>query len=598
MPIVTREELLRLEQVRKNPDSIKLAGKKVLCQRKLIDFMEAFWHVLHPGKQLKRGWALEAICDHLEGVTAGHIKHLLINVPPGFSKSMATNVFWPAWEWGPKRKPHLQYLSAAYSDALTERDNWRARTLMGHPEYEALWGDVFSFDKGDPDGRVKFVNNKKGHKVATSVKGMATGERGDRLIADDPHNVLQSESEAIMLEAIKWFTEAWPTRTNDEDAAFIVIMQRVHENDIANLCVELGFTHLCIPMRFEDDHPHRWFGGGHIAHQAVRAAVEKIEAEAKAKGEELSRGQAYDKFLMADDYEDVVAQPGYIGDGEQYLVSHAPQYGKGDPRQEDGELAFPELFTPERVARQERKMKIRDVQYAISGQLQQRPVPRGGGEITRDCIIWVEAKDVPAGGTPVVAGWDLAGSTGKKSPYTSVTVGKYGPDGVLYIMYNHSERIDAGKIDEHIKTKAVEFRELHRFGRVKHSLPQDPGQAGKYQKQAVSKKLRGHWFRFSSESGDKVQRFKPVLSQFQAKNVRLVRGLVSKKYVDNLLKFPAGRYKDDADSTSRMDMELTTQSGKDSGSKLTKQHIQIHQSDEDDIESTFGLDDVTSDRHN
>ena len=72
------------------------------AERKLRRFVELVWNVLEPNRPFVSGWAVEAICEHLEAVTAGQIRRLLINVPPGFMKSLSTDVFWPAWEWGPK----------------------------------------------------------------------------------------------------------------------------------------------------------------------------------------------------------------------------------------------------------------------------------------------------------------------------------------------------------------------------------------------------------------------------------------------------------------------------------------------------------------
>ena len=86
--------LLTLDDVR--------AAKKELASRSLAEFAKQAWHVLEPGTELKWGWVLDAICEHLEAVTAGEIKRLLANVPPGSMKSLLTGVIWPAWEWGPR----------------------------------------------------------------------------------------------------------------------------------------------------------------------------------------------------------------------------------------------------------------------------------------------------------------------------------------------------------------------------------------------------------------------------------------------------------------------------------------------------------------
>src|SRR4030095_3616130 len=71
------------------------------CRGGLIHFVRYFWHILEPKTRFVEGWPLEAICEHLEAVTFGEITKLLMNVPPGFMKSLLTDVLWPAWEWGP-----------------------------------------------------------------------------------------------------------------------------------------------------------------------------------------------------------------------------------------------------------------------------------------------------------------------------------------------------------------------------------------------------------------------------------------------------------------------------------------------------------------
>src|SRR5215475_3218538 len=86
----------------------------------LIDFVRYFWPVIEPETKLVEGWLLEAICEHLEAVTLGKVTRLLINVPPGSMKSLMTQVFWPAWEWGPMSLAHHRYVTFSYSSGLTE----------------------------------------------------------------------------------------------------------------------------------------------------------------------------------------------------------------------------------------------------------------------------------------------------------------------------------------------------------------------------------------------------------------------------------------------------------------------------------------------
>lgn len=218
----------------------------------LLNFVRYFWDVLEPQTEFVEGHALEAICRHLEAVTFGDIKRLLINVPPGFMKSLLTDVFWPAWEWGAMDMPHLRYVAFSYAAGLTERDNGKFRDLITSHKYQELWGHRFKTRKV---GEVKITNDKTGSKLATSVGGIGTGERGDRTILDDPHNVKEGESDAVRGETVRWFRESLSSRLNNmEESAIIVIMQRVHESDVSGTILENGFAdyvHLMIPMEYD-----------------------------------------------------------------------------------------------------------------------------------------------------------------------------------------------------------------------------------------------------------------------------------------------------------------------------------------------------------
>lgn len=217
----------------------------------LIHFVRYFWHVLEPNAEFKEGWALYAICQHLEAVTRGEITRLLMNVPPGFMKSLLTDVFWPAWEWSAMGRPDLRYVTFAYAASLTERDNNRMLMLIRSRDFQEMWGHVFGITKA---GTEKLGNDKTGWKIATSVKGVGTGERGDRVVVDDPHNVKDGESEAIRSETVRWFRESLSDRFNNmEEGVLIVIMQRVHEDDVSGAIISHGmnYCHLMIPMEYD-----------------------------------------------------------------------------------------------------------------------------------------------------------------------------------------------------------------------------------------------------------------------------------------------------------------------------------------------------------
>ena len=223
--------------------------ERELCSRSLAEFAKRAWHVLEPAAELKWGWALDAICLHLEAVTDGRITRLLMNVPPGSMKSLLTGVIWPAWEWGAKNMPEMRYIGTAHEETLAIRDSRKCRDLIKSEWYQKLWPIELSRDL---DGKREFGNTKKGIRQARSFTSM-TGVRGDRIILDDPISA-DSANSASKLEACRIaFTETLPTRVNSEKSAIVVVMQRLNEKDVSGIIKEmdLPYVHLFIPMRFE-----------------------------------------------------------------------------------------------------------------------------------------------------------------------------------------------------------------------------------------------------------------------------------------------------------------------------------------------------------
>jgi predicted phage terminase large subunit-like protein len=216
---------------------------------KLINFVRYFWDVLEPVEPFVDGWVLQGLCDHLEAVTHGDIKRLLANVPPGFMKSLLTDVFWPAWEWSAMDMPHLRYVAFSYAAHLTERDNNKFLMLLQSKKFQDMYGDKFGLVE---QGKVKVSNDKTGSKFASSVDGVGTGERGNRVILDDAHNIREAESQAVRSSTVQWVREAMSNRLNNMARDSIVaIMQRSHEDDASNTLIDLDYVHYNVPMEYD-----------------------------------------------------------------------------------------------------------------------------------------------------------------------------------------------------------------------------------------------------------------------------------------------------------------------------------------------------------
>jgi len=240
-----KRELLQLLEIKHEREQLKK------CQS-LVEFIKQAWHVLEPSHPYIHGWHMDVLCEHLGAVTSGDITRLLINVPPGTMKSLATSVFWPAWEWGPKGLVNTRVIGASHEEGLAVRDTMKMRRLISSDWYKSRW-PLAAEMTADQNMKTYFENTSGGWRQSCPVTSM-TGRRGDRVILDDPQSVEDAYSPAKLETANRVFRETLPTRVNSpEKSAIIVIMQRLNVKDVSGeiLSSDLGYEHLCLPMEYE-----------------------------------------------------------------------------------------------------------------------------------------------------------------------------------------------------------------------------------------------------------------------------------------------------------------------------------------------------------
>lgn len=476
-----RDEIDAGRQVAGRP----LEEDKEKAERSLFEFVRLMWPVLEPGRALVDGWGIRAIIEHLEAVTNGQIKHLLINCPPGFMKSRLLSIFWPAWEWGPRRMPELRILGVSYSEDLAKRDNRLCRNLIESVPYQQLWGDVFQIAR-DQRAKDRFANDRTGFRIASSLTGL-TGERGDHVVIDDPHDVKKMESEVTRLTSRRDFAEVVPSRVQRPGISSIVVCgQRVHVEDVSGLILdhpELGYEHLEIPMHFDP----------------ARRKTTSI--------------------------------------------------GWTDPRRVEGELAWPERMPASYIEKVLKPhLMVVGGDYAVRAQLEQQPIPRGGGMFKVALAPIVD--EPPAEPLLTVRAWDLAASKKRDSPYTvgvRMSVDRTPTGGFCW----HVEHVVRLQGLPHEVDAAMSAAARGDGPGVVQDVPQDPGQAGKAQIRAIASNLRGFQMVSSPESGDKEVRASGFASQWNAGNVRLVRGPWNDAFKAELELFPMGHWKDQVDACSR-----------------------------------------------
>lgn len=444
-----------------------------IAKRSLADFCQMAWHVLEPATPIKWGWALDAMCEHLEAVHTGEIKRLLMNVPPGMMKSLLTGVFFPAWEWGPCGSASLRYLTTAHKEPLAVRDNMKCRRLIQSEWFQERWPLQLT---GDQNAKTKFENVATGFRESMSFKSL-TGSRGDRVIIDDPLSVDDAFSQPALEAAEKTFLEAVPSRVNNENSAIIVIMQRLHEKDVSGVILErdLGYTHLMLPMRFEP----------------ARRCVTSI--------------------------------------------------GFSDPRTKDGELLFPERFSERQVKELESTMGS----YATAGQLQQRPVPDGGGLFKNEWFKFWTPETLPEKFEAMVMSWDMAFKETATSDFVVGQVwGRKG--GNFYLLDQVRDRLDF------VKTKRAFVELAEKWPKVLRKLVEDKAN-GPAIISSLKDDISGIVPITPKES--KEARASSVTPLFEAGNVYFpppdLYPWVKKDLIPEFLSFPAGAHDDAVDSCTQ-----------------------------------------------
>jgi len=233
----------------------ELAERDALAS--LAWFVRLLWPVVEPAR-LEWSWHMQAVCDALQEVADGRIKRLVINIPPGFSKSLLTSVFYPAWQW--LTRPATRTLFLSHDADLSTRDSRRMRILILSAEYRRLLARAKQdwTLSADQNQKVNFENTARGFRYCGSLTSGIIGKRGDGIVIDDPHDAKDvtvgspDQVRARLDEVLTIFSQTLQTRLNDQrTGSIIVIMQRLHESDLAAHCLSEGYHRLILPMRYD-----------------------------------------------------------------------------------------------------------------------------------------------------------------------------------------------------------------------------------------------------------------------------------------------------------------------------------------------------------
>lgn len=228
------------------------------CRRSFFYFVQTFWHIIIPEEPIYN-WHIEYLCKELQSIVEKVAKReskdydLIINIPPGTSKSTIVTVMLPVWAW--VLDDTIRSLTASYSQSLSTDHSLKSRDIIRSDEFKSLFPHISI--KKDQDNKTHYKNDSGGERYATSVTGTITGFHAHLLIVDDPLNPKEAASEADRTTANNFMDVTLSTRKVSKSVTpTILVMQRLHQKDCTGNWLEKEgkkVKHICLPGELSKD---------------------------------------------------------------------------------------------------------------------------------------------------------------------------------------------------------------------------------------------------------------------------------------------------------------------------------------------------------
>lgn len=226
------------------------------CRKSFFYFLQTFWDVVIAEEPIYN-WHIEYLCNELEKLAVS-IKNrepkpydLIINIPPGTTKSTIVTIMFPAWLW--TLDPTLRIITNSYSGGLSIEHATKSKDIIKSEKYQTLFPDVEI--RRDKSGKQHYENTDGGFRYATSTGATITGFHAHVIINDDPVNPKQANSEALRLSANEHTKTLSSRKVDKQNTPMITIMQRLHEDDVTGYLLKKkgeSIRHICLPAELSD----------------------------------------------------------------------------------------------------------------------------------------------------------------------------------------------------------------------------------------------------------------------------------------------------------------------------------------------------------
>jgi predicted phage terminase large subunit-like protein len=247
-----------------------------LLRRNFSPFIERCFYELHPEAEYHHNWHIDLIANHLEDCRTGKQNRLIINVPPRSLKSHIVTVCFPAFLLG--HRPSAKIMAISYGQELADDLASKSRTIMQSEFYQQVFPTRLASPR-PPIGNLK--TTLRGERLALSVGGGVIGRGADFIIIDDPLKPDEALSDTQRKTVNDWYNNTLITRLNNkETGCIILVMQRLHEDDLTGHLLEIGgWTLLKLPAIAEEDERHIITTPMGEPHSVVRSVGEALHRD-------------------------------------------------------------------------------------------------------------------------------------------------------------------------------------------------------------------------------------------------------------------------------------------------------------------------------
>ena len=241
------------------------ATRKLECELDFLYFTRYFFKQRFGNKMIVSAHHI-AIASFIADVISGKIKRGIINIPPGYTKTELASISLIAYGIAINQKSRFLHLS--YSNSLALQNSATAKGIVNSDEFQDMWPIDL---KDDAKAKEIWWTEKNGGVRATSTMGQVTGFRAGHmdhsddnftgaLIIDDPVKPEDAYSDTIRNGVNNNFNETISSRVAIEDVPIIVIMQRIHYDDLSGYLLRGGsgekWHHLNLPVQIDSSTPY------------------------------------------------------------------------------------------------------------------------------------------------------------------------------------------------------------------------------------------------------------------------------------------------------------------------------------------------------